>query len=93
MAEVVVMDKANLARYKRSGGALYLETEQKRSVFSGKARFFHGCTLILLVMAGLLSFRIAKSLQKAKDLVASMSSETSAYAATIAKIDDHARQK
>lgn len=36
---------------------------------------------------------IAKSLQKAKDLVASMSSETSAYAATIAKIDDHARQK
>ncbi|WP_296323250.1 hypothetical protein [Treponema sp. UBA3813] len=64
MAEVVVMDKANLARYKRSGGALYLETEQKRSVFSGKARFFHGCTLILLVMAGLLSFRIAKSLQK-----------------------------
>ena len=36
---------------------------------------------------------IAKSLQKAKDLVASMSSETSAYAATIAKIDDYARQK
>lgn len=36
---------------------------------------------------------IAKSLQKAKDLVTSMSSETSTYAATIAKIDDHARQK
>lgn len=34
---------------------------------------------------------IAASLQKAKELISSMGSETSAYAATLARIDDHAR--
>lgn len=36
---------------------------------------------------------IANSLQKAKELISSMSSNSSAYAATLAKIDDCARQK
>lgn len=62
MAEVVVMEKASLARYKQTGGALYLETERKRSVFSQKARFVRVCTLVLLVLSGILSLRIAKSL-------------------------------
>ena len=38
MAEVVVMEKANLARYKTAGGELFLENETKRSVFSGRAK-------------------------------------------------------
>lgn len=36
---------------------------------------------------------IANSLQKAKELIDSMGSETSAYAATLARIDDHVRLK
>ena len=62
LAEVVVMEKASLARYKRSGGELFLETERKRSVFSGKARFVRACTLCMIVLSGIFSFRIAKSL-------------------------------
>ena len=80
MAEVVVMEKANLARYKQAGGILYLESERKRSIFCQKARFLRVATLILLVLSGIFSLRIAKSFffaeEKSLSLVNSLSSES-----------------
>lgn len=61
-AEVVVMEKANLARYKNAGGELFLESEKKRSVFSKRAKMQRILSVLLLLIAGLLSLRIARSL-------------------------------
>ena len=48
MAEVVVMEKARLARYKTAGGELFLESEKKRSVFSNRARIVRILSIILI---------------------------------------------
>ena len=72
LAEVVVMEKASLAAYKSSGGALYLEGQAKRSVFSWRTNTIRFLALFLIVLAALLSFRIAKSVlfaQKSADEV------------------------
>lgn len=58
MAEVVVMEKASLAEYKNSGGELYLETNKKRIVFSERAKIMRSLTLLLILLAGVLSVRI-----------------------------------
>lgn len=62
LAEVVVMEKASLAQYKSGGGKLYLENEKNRKVFSGGTKILQACSLALLVLSGIFSFRIAKSL-------------------------------
>ena len=62
LAEVVVMEKSSLARYKNDGGELFLEGNKKRQVFSRKSRFFQGISLLLIILTGLLSFRIVKNL-------------------------------
>lgn len=61
LAEVVVMEKANLAHYKNAGGVLYLENPRKRSVFSNRAKIQRFFGIFLILVAGLLSLRIAKS--------------------------------
>ncbi|MBQ9205882.1 MAG: hypothetical protein IJ158_04130 [Treponema sp.] len=66
MAEVVVMEKARLARYKTAGGELFLESEKKRSVFSNRARIVRILSIILILLAGFLSLRIAKSVMLEK---------------------------
>ena len=62
LAEVVVMEKSNLAQYKNSGGKLYLESEKNRNVFSGRTKIIHALSLVLIMLTGIFSFRIAKSL-------------------------------
>ena len=61
LAEVVVMEKSSLAQYKNCGGELYLENMKRRSVFSLRNRILRFVSLVLIVIAGILSFRIAKS--------------------------------
>lgn len=62
LAEVVVMEKASLARYKNCGGLLYLEKQNKRSVFSWSTKITRFASLFLVLAAGFFSFRIASSL-------------------------------
>lgn len=89
LAEVVVMEKASLAEYKNSGGALYLEGQSGRSVFSWRtktARFF---IPILIVIAGLLSFRIAKSVFFAENFVEEACMQISENAAAQSATDNN----
>ena len=62
MAEIVVMEKSSLAQYKNAGGNLYIEDNTKRSVFSQRTRIIRAVSLIMIMLTGILSFRIAKSL-------------------------------
>ncbi|MBQ4379330.1 MAG: hypothetical protein II821_09065 [Treponema sp.] len=58
LAEVVVMEKSSLAQYKNSGGELFIEGNRRRRIFSSKTRFFRWATLILIILAGILTLRI-----------------------------------
>lgn len=70
MAEIVVMEKSSLAQYKNAGGNLYIEDNTKRSVFNQRTRIVRGVSLILIMLTGILSFRIAKSLISGEKLSA-----------------------
>ncbi|MCR4822051.1 MAG: hypothetical protein K5873_04155 [Treponema sp.] len=61
MADVVVMEKENLAEYRQKGGLLYLQSEKKRSVFSSRAKIRRFLSIFMILMAGIFSFRIARS--------------------------------
>lgn len=58
MAEVVVIEKSRLAKYKAQGGRLYLDSAVRRRVFSEKKIFRSGIMILLLLTALFLSARI-----------------------------------
>ena len=70
MAEVVVMDRANLAEYKQAGGELFLENPRQRCVFSGRRRLIRFFSLLLIIIAGILSFRIVRSFFSSEEKLA-----------------------
>ncbi len=75
LAEVVVMEKSSLARYKTGGGELFIEENKKRSVFSSRTKIFRTLTLILIILSGILSFRIAKTVFSERENTASEQTE------------------
>ena len=79
MAEIVVMEKASLAQYRNEGGTLCIEENMKRTVFNQQIRIFRSLSLVLLVLTGILSFRIAKSLFLDEKLSSKNSSSESIF--------------
>ncbi len=75
IADIVVMDKSSLAEYRNCGGELFLEKEKNRNVFSGKSKIIRALTIFLILLAGILSFRIVISLLEDEAAIVELVSE------------------